>query len=81
MGLIQKLVTGLLPKSWAESIKADSESWILTCLTCGTVRSVWEIGGVRFKATSQRKKMGVYCSTCGRYRVMSLEKKIESGYS
>lgn len=81
MSLIQRLVTGVLPKSWAESIKAESESWIVTCPKCGTVRSVWEIGGIRYKAVSRHKKASIYCTTCGKIRFMPMEKRRKSGYS
>lgn len=71
MSLIQRLIL-LLPKHWSDAIRADSEQWVLTCPTCGTVRSVWDIGGVRYKAYSRGKFTGLYCQTCRAWRMMPM---------
>jgi hypothetical protein len=75
MTLLQKLVLNLLPKRWSEAMRAESESWLLCCLTCGLTRSLWEAGGVRYKGTSHSKRTVVWCPQCGRLRAMSLELK------
>jgi hypothetical protein len=69
--LIQRLVLRL-PKRWSDAIQADSERWLLTCPVCGTVRSVWDIGGVRYKAYSRGKVTGVWCTTCKAFRLMPM---------
>ena len=74
MTIIQRLVM-LLPKSWSDDIRAESEKWVLTCPKCGTVRSVWEIGGVRYKAYSRGKITGIFCMTCRAFRMMPMTKK------
>jgi hypothetical protein len=73
MTLIQKFITTILPKSWAADIQAESESWLLTCPNCGTVRSIWDIGGVRYKAYPKKKKALVRCTQCKETRMMPLE--------
>jgi uncharacterized Zn finger protein len=75
MSFIQKLVTGILPKRWAESIKAESESWLLHCPTCGSIRSIWDIGGIRYKAASHGKRTMVWCQQCGKLRMMAVEQE------
>lgn len=75
MTFIQKVVIALLPRRWAADIQAESQSWLLHCPTCGTVRSVWEVGGVRYKAKSVGKRTRVWCTTCGQARLMSVEQK------
>ncbi len=71
MTLIQRLIM-LLPKAWSDDIRADSEKWILTCSKCGTERSIWDIGGVRYKAYSRGKVTVTYCTTCRALRTMTV---------
>jgi translation initiation factor 2 beta subunit (eIF-2beta)/eIF-5 len=75
MTFIQKLVTFLLPKQWSAAIQAESDSWLLTCSVCGSVRSVWEVGGIRFKAASVGKRTMIWCAQCGQLRPMSMHRK------
>lgn len=75
MTFIQKLMMRLLPQAWAADMKAESESWLLRCPDCGYVRSIWEIGGIRYKAVSRNKKALVRCTQCGRTRMTLLERK------
>jgi DNA-directed RNA polymerase subunit RPC12/RpoP len=74
MTFIQKMVTALLPAKWAEAIEADSRRWLLRCPNCDTVQSVWDIGGVRYKAVSKGKRVGVRCSSCGQRHMMKMDK-------
>jgi len=75
MTFIQKLVLTYLPQSWSNAIQAESESWLLRCSTCGTARSVWEMGGIRFKASSVGKMVWGRCPQCAQNRKMTLERK------
>ncbi len=63
MTLIQKFFTAILPRSWAESMRAESLSWMVQC-TCGFERSVWEMGGIRWKAKGNPRRL-MRCSECG----------------
>ncbi|MDJ0752814.1 MAG: hypothetical protein QNJ45_04795 [Ardenticatenaceae bacterium] len=74
MGLIQKLVTNFLPRSLSQAIEAESRSWILRCQRCDESRSVWDAGGVRYKATSAKKITAGYCSNCQKMSRFSLER-------
>lgn len=49
MSWLQKLFVGILPRRWGESMEAESRSWMMRC-SCGFARSVWELGGIRWKA-------------------------------
>ncbi|MCL4861664.1 MAG: hypothetical protein KJZ93_19755 [Caldilineaceae bacterium] len=75
MTLIQRLVVSLLPKRWSDAIRAESQSWVLRCSVCGTARSVWDMGGIRYKAASVGRRVVVRCGQCGKFREMSLERK------
>jgi RNase P subunit RPR2 len=73
--LIQRLILKLLPKRWSTAIRAESEEWVLTCEGCGTVRSLWEMGGVRYKGTSRDKRTLIWCGQCNQIRWMKVERK------
>jgi hypothetical protein len=63
MSLIQKLLTAVVPRRWAESMEAHSRSWIVRC-PCGFARSVWELGGIRWKAAGE-PRWRMQCPHCG----------------
>lgn len=67
MSRIQRLIMKLVPARWAQEMEADSRRWMLTCQTCGLERSIWDIGGVRWKATG-KTRVTVHCPHCGRLR-------------
>ena len=75
MTRFQKLLMTVLPRAWAEDLRAESESWKIRCLRCGASKSVWEAGGVRWKAKSRGKRMIVRCSQCGGLRMAAVERE------
>jgi hypothetical protein len=62
--LIQRFLTVVLPKAWAEDIRADSLAWMMLC-TCGYERSIWESGGIRWKGKGSKRRLAA-CPQCGR---------------
>ncbi|GIK58988.1 MAG: hypothetical protein BroJett015_46510 [Chloroflexota bacterium] len=66
-------MTNLLPAKWAADIQAESQRWLLRCPACGTAQSVWERGGIRYKARSKGRLVYATCATCGQRQNMSLE--------
>ncbi len=52
-----------LPGSWAEAIEAESRLWMMRC-PCGNEISVWDAGGVRYKAAGNPKRL-FRCTSCG----------------
>ena len=54
MSSLQKLVVAVLPRKWAASIESESRTWIERCSSCGMERSLWEAGGIRWKAQAPR---------------------------
>jgi hypothetical protein len=63
MSWIQKLFTSILPRSWAAALERESRAWKVIC-PCGEVRSVWETGGIRYKAAGNPKRL-LNCNRCG----------------
>ena len=60
---VQRIVLNCLPGAWSDSIEKESREWIATC-TCGHARSVWEMGGVRWKAAGE-PSWKLPCPQCG----------------
>jgi hypothetical protein len=42
MSFLQRTLTAIVPRRWAEGMEAESRSWMLHCKVCGLERSVWE---------------------------------------
>jgi hypothetical protein len=59
----QRLAKWLLPRSWSDSMEKESRQWIATC-RCGNERSIWELGGIRWKAAGEPRKL-LRCPSCG----------------
>jgi hypothetical protein len=67
MSRTQRLITRFAPRSWAASMEAESREWMVRCPSCGHERSIWEVGGIRWKATrSQRTWTWLQCPGCGK---------------
>ena len=64
MGLVQRVITGIVPRSWARSMELESRTWVMTCPACGKVTSIWEMGGIRYKAAGKPWRWG-RCGGCG----------------
>lgn len=64
MTFVQRLVLRFAGRR-AAAIEAESRSWVVTCPDCGSQRSFWDLGGIRYKASSTGKKVGSVCDRCG----------------
>lgn len=64
MSITQDIARNLLPDRLFASLQAESERWAMRC-PCGAETSVWEMGGIRWKAIGEPRRMGT-CGTCGR---------------
>ena len=70
--LTQRLFLGLMPGRAAD-IERESREWWIVCPTCGHERTYWDIGGVRYKARSRGKRLGLRCSNCGKRGMHAVE--------
>ena len=65
MSWIQRFFTAVFPASWAKSMEEDSRQWMMRC-RCGFEQSIWEMGGIRWKAGSGgRTATFLKCAQCG----------------
>jgi hypothetical protein len=76
MSFTQRLFTRLFPRA-AESMRAHSLSWMVQCARCGFERSIWDMGGIRWKAVGNQR---IYqrCVQCGRRNWHKCYRKSES---
>ena len=66
MSFIQRVFVAVLPRRWAESMEAHSRSWMVRC-SCGFARSIWDLGGIRWRASSQPLTFSyMKCPRCGK---------------
>lgn len=71
MSLIQYLFLVIFPAQSFEKMRANSMKWRVQCDTCGDGKSIWELGGIRFGATSG-KKTRFKCPTCAASRTATV---------
>jgi hypothetical protein len=60
--LAQRVIKMLCPK-WQTSIEQESRDWAMRC-PCGYETSIWEMGGIRYKAAGNPVRSG-RCAKCG----------------
>ena len=64
MSLLQKFFIRILPRSWAESMEAESRTWMVRC-SCGFARSIWDLEGIRWRASQSHTLSYMRCPHCG----------------
>lgn len=74
MSFWQRLFGSLSSDGRMGDVEAESRQWMVKC-PCGVERSVWELGGVRYGASSRGKKILRRCDGCGRLRWHSVYRK------
>jgi hypothetical protein len=68
----QRLVMRLM-RGRADEIERQSREWFVVCPSCGLERTYWDIGGVRYKARSRGKRIGLRCPSCGKRSMHPVE--------
>ena len=59
---VQRVAKRIFPESWFQKIEHDSRCWIYECTNCGHERSVWDMGGIRYRGLPVRKL--AMCTEC-----------------
>jgi len=60
----QRLITRWAGAETAAAMEAHSRAWRVTCPNCGHERSIWEMGGIRYKAAGE-PRIRARCPRCG----------------
>jgi len=59
-------------------MEADSRSWMMRC-SCGFARSIWELGGIRWKAAGQPRTFSfMKCPQCGKRSWHKLSRDVQA---
>ena len=64
MSRTQRFFTRLAGAETAAAMEAHSRAWLVECPNCGHQRSIWELGGIRYKATGNPRTR-LRCPKCG----------------
>ena len=68
----QRLVLSLMPRKWHDSIVRESRAWKMTCPECNAQQSVWNMGGIRWKAKGTQT-FRARCQSCGHITTLTLQ--------
>lgn len=60
---IQATALAAVSAETAAEIEAESRAWMMQCPRCKAERSIWEAGGIRYKAAGNPRKM-LRCASC-----------------
>lgn len=70
---IQRLFARLVDQPTFAAMEAHSRAWRVRCLNCSHARSIWALGGIRYKA-SGTSLTRLNCPSCGKTGAHRLEK-------
>lgn len=70
---LRGFIMGFMSDDMKRKVEADSRKWIGQCRNCGAANSIWDIGGIRYKAIG-RKHTRVKCLKCGKFSFHAFEK-------
>jgi hypothetical protein len=77
MSQFQKFITSLVPRSWAASMEAESRQWMARCEACGHERSIWDSGGIRWKAAGNPRRL-MRCPQCGKTNLHTIQRHVSN---
>lgn len=63
MSGVQRFFKWVMPRKWFAAAESESRKWMIRC-PCGAERSVWDAGGIRWKAAGKTRMLG-RCLACG----------------
>ena len=64
MSRMQRFFTRFAGAETAAAMEAHSRAWLVECPNCGHERSIWDLGGIRYKAVGN-PRMRMRCPKCG----------------
>ncbi|HMO08866.1 MAG TPA: hypothetical protein PKD10_14655 [Paracoccaceae bacterium] len=62
--MLRDLILRLMPARWGAEAEASSRGWGMTCPSCHRRTSIWDLGGLRWKAAG-RPLRAFRCPHCG----------------
>ena len=70
---LRNLILGVMPPKMRAEAENESRRWIAACPNCQSVNSVWDVGGMRYKAVGNPIKLA-QCPKCGKIGLHRFEK-------
>lgn len=70
----QKLIKLFVSEMTFAAMVAESRLWTVKCANCNHERSIWEMGGIRYKAAGN-PRMYRLCPNCGQSNWHSIYKQ------
>ena len=74
--MLRKLISMISPRL-ASSMEAESRQWMMQCPGCGHEVSVWDSGGIRYKASGTVWRLG-RCSQCRKMGMLRVYRREEN---
>lgn len=71
--VLRKLITRISPRL-ASRIESESRRWMMQCPACGHEVSVWDSGGIRYKASGTVWRLG-RCVRCRKLRMLRVYRR------
>lgn len=75
---LRDLIFRFMSPTHRREAEADSRAWFMTCGKCGKVSSIWDIGGVRYKAVG-RPRSWFWCPACNKGSWSTIQRADEIG--
>ena len=71
---LRDLILKVVPRKTAAAMEAESRQWQIVCPACGHTQSIWDIGGLRYKAKGNPKQRR-RCEACGETSWQRVERR------
>ncbi|MCC6985512.1 MAG: hypothetical protein IT309_03710 [Anaerolineales bacterium] len=71
---LQKFIKMFVSEATFAAMETESRAWKVKCENCNHECSIWELGGIRYKAAGSKKLLRP-CANCGQRGWHSVYKK------
>jgi len=62
---LRSLILRFMSPARRAAAEAESRAWMATCPSCGQSSSIWDLGGLRYKAAGKPLRR-LRCRSCGK---------------
>lgn len=71
---LRGVIMWFMPAGMKKAAEADSRAWAGECKHCGAINSIWDLGGIRYKASGE-PTMRIKCRGCGKFGFSTFRKR------
>jgi hypothetical protein len=76
--MLRKILRLIMSEERFARMEAESRDWYWTCSSCGHEFSVWDAGGIRYRARGNPTRL-VRCPMCETAAMLRLKRRSEEG--